>query len=77
MNQMIAINDLGYRIGQDHHKAKYTNHEVEQVFILKQKGHGYKNISKIMDMPVRTVRSILNGSRRNQIVFNFKRIVNG
>lgn len=71
--RLVAINENGKRIGEDHYNAKYSNHEIDQVNELKDSGLGYKRISKIMEMPIRTVRDIVSGKRRCQSNCGFKK----
>jgi hypothetical protein len=52
------------RVGENHHNAKYTDREVELVRKLHEEGLGYRRLSAKMDMPIRTIRSILDYSRR-------------
>jgi hypothetical protein len=50
--------------GEAHHNAKYTDNEVELVRQLHEGGMGYKLIKKKMEMPMRTIRSIVKFQRR-------------
>jgi hypothetical protein len=52
------------RVGENHHNAKYTDRTVEIVRRLREQGLGYRRLSAKMEMPIRTVRSILDYSRR-------------
>lgn len=54
----------GCSFGEDHPGVRYTDAEVAMVWALREEGLGYKRIAQIMEMPVRTVRSILSGARR-------------
>ena len=74
MPKLIAVNESGLRIGEDHPNARYTNHEIELVLQLRDQGHGYGTIAKKMDMPKRTIRDICNGRIRCQIPTEFKRV---
>jgi len=71
---VVAVNDQGLRIGEDHPNARYTNAEVEMVLDLRDEGMGYKRIAQAMDMPVRTVRNICNFLRRSQVPARFKTV---
>ena len=73
----LAVNERGYRIGEDHHNARYTNGEVEMVLVLRDEGLGYKAIAKRMEMPVTTVRDICLGRRRSQLVAGVRKVENG
>lgn len=60
----VAVSKPGHRTGEAHPNAKYTDGEVEEVRRLRVAGWGYKRITRATKMPMRTVRSILNGTRR-------------
>lgn len=64
MPRLVAVAETGHRIGEDHANARYTDGEVEQVRQLRETGFGYKRIARIMEMPVRTVRDLVNYKRR-------------
>lgn len=74
MEKLIAVNEYGIAIGEDHHNAKYSNGEIDMVLDLREQGWGYKRISKATDMPIRTVRDICNGKRRCQMAVRWRRI---
>ncbi|OJU90985.1 MAG: hypothetical protein BGO13_08640 [Burkholderiales bacterium 66-5] len=59
-------NSRGWRIGQDHPRAKYTDREAELVLELAEQGWGSRRIANTMEMPRRTVRDILSGRTRAQ-----------
>lgn len=72
MSICIAVNDAGRAIGEDHVNAKYTDQDVERVRLFRAEGFTLREISQMMDMPVRTIRGYLDGSRRNQSVAGWK-----
>lgn len=74
MHKTVAINGRGLVVGEDHHRARYTDGEVSMVLTLREEGLGYKKIAKKMDMPVRTVRCICNFESRAQPAVGFKRV---
>lgn len=69
---LVAVNERGLRIGEDHPNAKYSDSEVEMVFRLRDDGLGYKRIAATCEMPVRTVRDFIAGRRRCQMAENHK-----
>lgn len=71
---MVTVNDGGYVIGQDHPNARYNDEDVERVQMLRAEGYAYSAISRMMDMPVRTIRGYLDGSRRCQSVAGWKKV---
>ena len=68
----VRVDDKGYPIGEDHVGAKYTDADVESARELRREGYTLKEISEMMDMPIRTVRGYLDGSRRSESVAGFK-----
>ena len=71
----VSVNERGYRIGEDHQRAKITNHEVDLILELNMAGFGYKRIAQKFDIGVRTVRDIIHGKRRAQTVAGWKFVV--
>ncbi len=69
----VWVNDKGFIVGEDHPRAKYTDADIDAVFELREEGFSLRAIAKKMEMPLRTVRSYLNGSTR-QGVSHSKRI---
>jgi hypothetical protein len=73
----IAVNEKGYRIGEDHPHARYTNREIGHVLEMRDEGKSYGFIATVMDMPKSTVASICTAKRRCQCAMMFKTIVEG
>lgn len=72
MRICVAVNDQGRRIGEDHPNAKYLNDDVERARVFRSEGYTLREISRMLDMPVRTIRGYLDGSRRSQSVAGFR-----
>ena len=68
----VAIGECGRPIGESAPNAKYTDAEIDMVFELRKQGYYYHEISKMMDMPVRTIRTVLDGSRRSKHIVGWK-----
>ena len=62
----IAVNEKGYRLGEDHHRAKLTNHEVDLVLELLDGGMSERLVAEKMEISRRTVRDIKAGRIRCQ-----------
>ena len=72
---MIAtVADNGAVIGEDHWNAKYLDSDIEHAIELRQEGYTFREISLMLDMPIRTIRSYVDGSRRCQSVAGWKKI---
>lgn len=70
--EVVVVNDRGRAIGQDHSNAIYLDADVENARQLREEGYTYSQISQMMDMPIRTIRGYLDGSRRAQSVAGWK-----
>lgn len=70
----VRVNDNGRAIGEDHVNAKYLDDDVEHARVLRSEGFSWHQISRMLDMPIRTVRDYCNGTRRNESVAGFKKI---
>lgn len=66
MQKTVAVNERGRRIGEDHHNARYTDGEIEQVLMLRSDGWSYRRIAQKLEMPKSTVRDVCSGRRRCQ-----------
>lgn len=69
---LTPVNDLGVSIGEGHQNARYTDAEVEEVRRLYAEGYSLKAVARMMDMPIRTVRGYVDGSRRSQSVSGWR-----
>jgi hypothetical protein len=78
--KLVFVNDKGKRIGEDHHRAKLTDADVELVFELREAGLSYAQIAgKFDDIPggiaKSTIRDILTGRKRAQVPAATKRVL--
>lgn len=72
---MVTVNDGGRAIGEDHVNAKYLDEDVEHARALVASGqYTLREISQMLDMPIRTIRDYAKGTRRNQSVAGWKKI---
>ena len=69
---LVSIGDSGRPVGESAPNAKYTDAEIDMVFELRNQGYFYREISEMMDMPIRTIRTVLDGSRRSKHVVGWK-----
>lgn len=61
---MVKVTVRVKRVGEGHHNARYTDREVELVRQLHEQGLGYRKLSAKMEMPIRTIRCIVQYTRR-------------
>lgn len=77
--RLIKVNDGGRRIGEDHHRAKLSDADVELVLRLHEGGLGYARIAqKFDDIPggvaKSTIRDICTAQTRAQLCARIKRL---
>ena len=75
IRMMAAVNDAGRVIGEDHANARYLDSDVANVIELRRQGYTYREISRMMDMPIRTLRDYLSGRLRCQSVAGWKAVI--
>lgn len=67
MVRVVGVNERGLRVGQDHQRAKLTNHEVELLLALRAQGWGYRRLAAKFEISKAQVRRICSGEARHQI----------
>ncbi|HAX23068.1 MAG TPA: hypothetical protein DCY64_22630 [Hydrogenophaga sp.] len=69
---LVAVNERGRLIGQDHPNTRHTDREIGMARRLKAEGWSLKRIADAMDTKKSTVASWLSGRRRNQTPSEWK-----
>jgi predicted DNA-binding protein (UPF0251 family) len=62
----VAVNEHGIRLGQYHHRAKLTDHEVELIRQLHEEGLSYTQLAEKFDVGKSTIQDICTYRRRAQ-----------
>ena len=70
----ISLNEAGRRIGEGHHRARLTDHEIDLVRQCREDGMGYDEIASKFEISRDSAKSICTYRRRAQITARFKRI---
>lgn len=65
-SEMVPVGVKGDRLGQYHHRAVWTDAEIEDVFSLADQGMSATEIARKMDMPRSTVWAVLHGYLRGK-----------
>lgn len=73
-SRQVSVNDAGRVIGQDHHSAKLTDHDVDLILELRAERLTYAAIAAKFDIHKATVYDICAGRRRSQSVTGQKRL---
>ena len=71
--RIVAVNDLGLRIGEDHPRAKLTDADIKQLLQLRgETGWGYKRLASVFEISASQVRRILKGMQRAQLAMEYR-----
>jgi Mor family transcriptional regulator len=70
----IAINEHGRPIGEDHHRARLTNGDVDLLLVLREEGWSYRRLAKKFDISKSQVRNIVKGIQRCQFCAGHKTV---
>ena len=74
MQKLVALNELGRRVGETHPGAKLLDTEVDQVLDLLEAGLSYATIAGKFDVSKSCVAHIATGRRRSQTVARTVRV---
>lgn len=77
VKRVVAINERGLRVGQDHQNAKLTDAEIEMLLALRDEGWSYRQLADKFEVSKSAVRWYCIGGRRCQLVVRFKTVVVG
>lgn len=72
--QVVALNDGGYRIGETHHRAVLTDHEVDLLRELREEGFSYDWLAEKFEISIWTVGRICRYERRAQTPARYRRV---
>ena len=64
MIRFVRRNEKGHRIGEDHHRSKFTDHEIELIRQLDADGMKRSDIAKKMDVSKGHISKILRYQQR-------------
>ena len=74
-SNLVAVNECGRRIGEDHPNAKLSNADVDEVRHLREDtGMRLNKIAKLFNLTIGGVHKICNYTRRAQTIVGFKKI---
>ena len=72
--RMVGVNERGLRVGEDHQRAKLTDHEVEAMRHMHEvEKIGYRRLCKMFEVSKTTVRRICNYEVRCQAIDRFRK----
>lgn len=70
--RIVAINELGIRIGEDHQRAKLTDAEVDLMRQLNEEGMSYSVLAEKFEVGKTTVAEICRYEKRAQIATKWR-----
>ena len=71
--RMVAVNEKGQRIGEDHPRAVLTDHEVDLLLELKAEGYSLAWLAAKFEISRFHAWRIVTGRKRSQTPARFKR----
>jgi hypothetical protein len=71
--RLIAVNEQGRPVGEDHPKAVLANAELDLVFALREEGFSIGWIAMKMEVSKTCIADILSGRRRAVIPAKYRR----
>lgn len=76
MRKVVAVNETGKRVGEDHHHAKLSNEQVDRIRDLHE-DHDltYTQLATMFGVSKSTIASICQYRRRAQTPFGWKTLV--
>ncbi len=74
MKRVVAVNERGLRIGEDHRLAKLTNAEIECLLGLRDQGWSYRRLASAFEISKSAVRMYCKGLRRCQVATAWKTV---
>jgi ribosome-binding protein aMBF1 (putative translation factor) len=74
---IVRVNERGRRIGESHHKAMLSDHEVELMRAMREDGLSFDTLAKIFECAKSTVADICHGRIRNQRPAEVRRVPAG
>lgn len=72
--RIVAVNERGIRIGEDHPRAKLTDHEVELIRQMHESGLSYRKIAEKFEISHGQAWFICTCRKRAQTASNWKTV---
>jgi DNA invertase Pin-like site-specific DNA recombinase len=72
--RLVAVNEAGLRIGEDHPNSRLTDAEVETIRQLHEAGMSYKELAEKFEVSKWAIGRICRYERRGQTPANWKKI---
>jgi hypothetical protein len=66
MRKVVTIPELARRIGESHHRAKLTDHDVDLILALADGGMSYAQIAQKFEVSKSCVQHVVSGRNRSR-----------
>lgn len=73
-SKLVLVNERGHVIGQDHHRAVLSDHDIDLMLELRAEGYSYGWLAAKFEVGKTTARDICTGRRRGQVPTGTKRV---
>lgn len=70
----MGVNERGQVLGEDHHRAVLTDHEVSLLLELRGEGYSYDWLARKFEVSKSCVQKICTGRWRSKIPTAYRRI---
>lgn len=71
---VVGVNEYGLRVGQDHHRAKLPDREVDLIRGLNEEGVPYSVLERVWGVGKSTIAGICQYRRRAQTPVGYRTI---
>lgn len=75
--RLVGVNEQGQVVGQDHHRAVLSDHEVQLLLEMRGEGFSYEWLSAKFEVSKSCVQKICTGRSRTQVPARYVRIHGG
>lgn len=70
----VGVNERGLRVGQDHHRAKLTDADIDMLLALHEEGWGYRRLAAKFEISRSHAQRLCKGRQRSQRVASWKKV---
>jgi hypothetical protein len=70
--RLVGVNERGLRVGEDHQRAKLSNHSVELIRQLREEGMPRQMLADKFEVSLRTIDYICSYGRRAQFPVRYR-----
>jgi hypothetical protein len=68
----VSVNDRGHVVGQDHHRSRLSDHDIDLIRELRAGGMPLREIGEKFEISIQSVSYYARGDRRAQMAVDQK-----